>query len=60
MWYPNRRQWVVVWVGVVLSALLWVPAVISGNSADERVAQGLIPVVVVVCVLLIWRFSRAA
>jgi hypothetical protein len=57
MWQPNRRQWTVIWIAVGLCALFWLPGALTGNEADERVGNAVVPLVLVVAALLVWRFS---
>ena len=49
VWYPNRSQWVVIWVATSLSSFLWI--------IDAPSPGRLAGVIVVIGALLVWRLS---
>ena len=53
MWYPEKRQWAVIWLAVLPAMVLWVNA--SGaRQPEERLAVCL----VITGALLAWQFQK--
>ena len=52
-WYPNRRQWWVIWIAFAATALLVFTPYVSGINALP-----LIIFVLIGAVLLVWQLSR--
>ena len=56
MWYPNKRQWLVIWICAALLSsmlLLTVPGLDYPNTSLIHVGA----VVLVIGCLLVWQFS---
>ncbi len=53
MWYPNRAQWVAIWISSLLALAIWILNV-GGQKQIDRLATG------IVCVgaLLVWQLSK--
>jgi asparagine N-glycosylation enzyme membrane subunit Stt3 len=55
MWQPDKRQWRVIWITVVLVFLFRLLASLSQNSQDETIFSAIAAFSLVVGVLLVWR-----
>ena len=53
MWYPNKKQWPVIWTAFLMAAILF----IGGVSNDESGAIAASFCVLVLGALLVWKLS---
>ena len=51
MWYPNKYQWVVIWLTSLLALVIWV---FSAHNPEGRIAISILTI----GLLLIWQLSR--
>jgi hypothetical protein len=55
VFYPNRRQWWVIWIIYPLASFIWIGAAEgAGRTQDDRFALALLGF----GALLVWRFAR--
>jgi hypothetical protein len=54
MWYPNRGQWLVIWLVVPIALLIW-----AGSASDSSDTPGRVAVVLLsLGALLVWKLAR--
>ena len=55
MWYPNKRQWWVIWISAILVILLMLLRVPGLYLSDAAIYYGII--IIIIGSLLVWQFS---
>jgi len=58
IWYPNKVQWIVIWVAAILAMTVWVGAVNDGHHRDGEIFERVAICIVGVGGLLVWQFAR--
>jgi hypothetical protein len=53
LWYPNRVQWWVIWVSVLLALFIWNVNATRSNEVERGVLS-----ILVIGALLVWRFAN--
>jgi hypothetical protein len=57
MWQPNRKQWIAIWIGTLLTLWLWIDSSPTYPSARHVARNRQTIAVAVVAALVVWQLG---